>query len=307
MNYLTTFITLLALLTFQGASAKEACFLFINGEKEGQEFAIDQLIRPIISTHIHPIKPVPAEGITSRQEELECLFEVSLVYSEKTLNMSLDTKRTESKISGFASSGNSFPDNIRETILTILFHNFSASSKKLICSQNADLFLEECPQFLKTLLIHQYNPDKDFSESSSQAVTVLAEELQTLIQEHQGLEFIGMAGSFHEDQILDQGPLLLKKYEANLAMVFHLEGDIIPSKSSMWKALASINVTLNAFKEKEGSFIKLGSFDIKPERIPVRTFQKKKSFREKHYGRAARKLIKKWSENELNQYLEELR
>ena len=72
MNYFTTFITLLALLAFQGASAKEACFLFINGEKEGQEFAIDQLVRPIISTHIHPIKPVPVEGITSTQTELKC-------------------------------------------------------------------------------------------------------------------------------------------------------------------------------------------------------------------------------------------
>jgi len=221
--------------------------------------------------------------------------------------MSLDTKRTESKISGFASSGNSFPDNIRETILTILFKNFSESSKKLICSQNADLFLEECPQFLKTVLIHQYNPDKDFSESSSQAVTVLAEELQTLIQEHQGLEFIGMAGSYQDHQILDQGPLLLKQYEANLALVFSLEGEIKPSKSSMWKALASINVTLYAFKEKEGSFIKLGSLDISPERIPARSFEKTKSFREKHYGRAARKLIKKWSKNELNKFLEELR
>ena len=90
-------------------------------------------------------------------------------------------------------------------------------------------------------------------------------------------------------------------------MVFSLEGDILPSKSSMWKALASINVTLNAFKEKEGRFIKLSSLDITPERIPVRTFKKTKSFREKHYGRAARKLIKKWSEGEINQYLEELR
>ena len=307
MNYLTTFITLLALLTFQGASAKEACFLFINDEKEGQEFAIDQLVRPIISSQIHPIKKVPPEGVTSRQLESECIFEVSLVYSEKTLNLSLDTKRTATKISGFASSDKSFPDNIRETILTILFKNFSASAKKSICSENSDLLVEECPQFPRTLLIHQFNPDKDFSGSSSQAVSVLAEELQKLIHEHQGLEFIGMAGSFQEDQILDQGPLLLKQYEANLAMVFSLEGDILPSKSSMWKALATINVTLNAFKEKEGSLIKLGSLDIKPERIPVRTFQKTKSFREKHYGRAARKLIKKWSETELNQYLEELR
>ena len=76
MKRLTSFIMLLALLAFQGASAKEACFLFINGEKEGQEFAIDQLIRPIISTHIHPIKKVPPEGVTSGQLESECIFEV---------------------------------------------------------------------------------------------------------------------------------------------------------------------------------------------------------------------------------------
>ena len=47
--------------------------------------------------------------------------------------------------------------------------------------------------------------------------------------------------------------------------------------------------------------------DIKPERITARTYEKTKSYREKHYGRAARKLVKKWSEKEINQYLEELR
>ena len=64
---------------------------------------------------------------------------------------------------------------------------------------------------------------------------------------------------------------------------------------------------MDAFKEKEGSFIKLGSLDISPERNPARSYEKTKCLREKHYGRAARKLIKKWSENEINEFLEDIR
>ncbi len=90
-------------------------------------------------------------------------------------------------------------------------------------------------------------------------------------------------------------------------MQFTLEGEIQPSKSRMWKALERINLSQNASKEKEGAIVQLSSLDIKPERIPIRKPGKSKAYREKHFGRAARKLVKKWSEKEINQYLEELR
>ena len=121
------------------------------------------------------------------------------------------------------------------------------------------------------------------------------------------MEFMAMAGSFRQDQFKQNGKELLNQYDANLILVFNLDGEIQPSKSSMWKALATINLSLNAFKEKYGKLIQLSSLDIKPERIPARTYENTKSYRKKHYGRAARKLVKKWSEKEINQYLEELR
>ena len=223
------------------------------------------------------------------------------------MKVSLDSKRTKTQISGYAASKRTFPDNIRETFLTILSPHFSVSSKKRICSEHADLQLRFCPQVPKALLVHRYNPDQDFASSSKQAVTVLAEELQNLIQAKRGMEFIAMVGSLRQNQLRQQGPSLLEQYEANLALVFSIEGEIHPSKSRMWKALATINLSLNAFKEKDGKLIQLSSLDIKPERIPARTHEKNKNYREKHYGRAARKLVKKWSEREINQYLEELR
>ena len=116
-----------------------------------------------------------------------------------------------------------------------------------------------------------------------------------------------MVGSLRQDQLRQQGPSLLAQYEANLMLVVSIEGDIQPSKRSMWKALATINLSLNAFTEKEGEIVQLSSLDIKPERIPIRKLGKSKAYREKHFGRAARKLVKKWSEKEINQYLEELR
>ena len=191
--------------------------------------------------------------------------------------------------------------------MTVLVPYVSETSKVKICKENEDLQLKLCPKFPKTLLVHQFNLDEEFASSSKQAVTVLAEELQNLIQSKKGMEFMAMAGSFRQDQIKQNGEGLLNQYEADLIVAFTLEGEIQPSKSSMWKALATINLSLNAFKEKDGKLIQLSSLDIKPERIPARTYEKTKIYREKHYGRAARKLVKKWSEKEINQYLEELR
>ena len=63
MKYITPFILFWILFGFKSTHAEEECFLFINGEKEGQEFAILQLERPVLSSHIHPIKSLPPEGI----------------------------------------------------------------------------------------------------------------------------------------------------------------------------------------------------------------------------------------------------
>ena len=63
MNNLTIFITLLALLIFQGASAKEACFLFINGG--GLTLCHHAVIgsewRPRIN-RLKQLRPVPRVG-----------------------------------------------------------------------------------------------------------------------------------------------------------------------------------------------------------------------------------------------------
>ena len=300
-------VFVLILLHQNTAWANQACFLFINGEQEGQEFVIDQLIRPVLSSHIQSIKSVPPEGITSKQLESECKFELSLVYTEETLKIRLDSKRTKTPINGYASSTKKFPDNIRESFLTVLVPYVSETSKVKICKENEDLQLKLCPKVPKTLLVHQFNLDEEFASSSKQAVTVLAEELQNLIQSKKGMEFMAMAGSFRQDQIKQNGEGLLNQYEADLIVAFTLEGEIQPSKSSMWKALATINLSLNAFTEKEGEIVQLSSLDIKPERIPIRKLGKSKAYREKNFGRAARKLVKKWSEKEINQYLEELR
>ena len=186
----------LILLHQNTAWANQACFLFINGEQEGQEFVIDQLIRPVLSSHIQSIKSVPPEGITSKQLESECKFELSLVYTEETLKISLDSKQTKTPINGYASSTKKFPDNVREAFLTVVVPYVSETSKVKICKENEDLQLKLCPKVPKTLLVHQFNLDEEFASSSKQAVTVLAEELQNLIQSKKGMEFMAMAGSF---------------------------------------------------------------------------------------------------------------
>ena len=118
-------VFVLILLHQNTAWANQACFLFINGEQEGQEFVIDQLIRPVLSSHIQSIKSVPPEGITSKQLESECKFELSLVYTEETLKISLDSKRTKTSIVGYASSRLNWCTN---RVFGTLGHNLSCKS-----------------------------------------------------------------------------------------------------------------------------------------------------------------------------------
>ena len=129
MKYITPFILFWILFGFKSTHAEEECFLFINGEKKGQEFTIVQLVRPVLPSHIQSNKSVPPEGITSKQLESECKFELSLVYTEETLKISLDSKRTKTPINGYASSTKEFPDNIREAFLTVLVPYVSETSK----------------------------------------------------------------------------------------------------------------------------------------------------------------------------------
>lgn len=125
-------------------NSRKPCFLFINGEKEGQELIIKQIVRPLISKYFNPIKSYPSNGLTSSQLDSACYFVLSMVHATDSLTIILDSRRTIIPISGYATSRRIFPDNIREVIFGFLFKHISEYSRSIICSENDFSSFDEC-------------------------------------------------------------------------------------------------------------------------------------------------------------------
>lgn len=169
------------------------------------------------------------------------------------------------------------------------------------------MLLEECPRNPRTIILYRPNSDRAFADASKQARVFIRKGLKSLMDEMETVEFAGMAGIFEGEVNSGEMRTLLENHRATAAILYSLEGGIKKSKSMMWKALADIIMSADAYRLKGDRVVHTSSLTTDPERIPVRKWGSDRAYREKHLGRAAKKLAKRWSEDDLVQFIETMR
>ena len=237
----------------------------------------------------------------------DCYYEVGLVIKAGQLTLSLKSHMARKALNGLAESSKSFPQNIQQALLLVLHRELPQAKQNKICKTYHDLLPKSCPQNPRTVLFYQKNPKTEFSNSSKQAMTIITNHMEELLAKKIGIDFTGMAGKLESEAGVGTMLSLMDQYNSKAAMVLSLDGEIQQSVSSMWNALAEIRVSVKAFRIKDETLMQTGKLDLNPERIPVRKWDTSRSYREKHFGRAARKIIKKWSEEKLIEFMEYLR
>ena len=65
-----------------------------------------------------------------------------------------------------------------------------------------------------------------------------------------------------------------------------------------------MTVSMDSYSFKDGGLIKIGSYSLEPQRIPIRKWGNSNSFKKKNLQRITKKLTQKWSESEIINFIQ---
>ena len=284
--------------------SKEDCYLFVGGDIGEDKSVIDQIVRPLLSSFISPLKEVPVSGLSQSEYNSSCYYEVSVTSTEGTLTLSINGTRTPVSFNGLSKSSRSFPENIRHSTLRILHSELDKPKKNEICSKYKEILVDECPQNQNLMVVFNKYSDRNIENLMKEPRSNLVSGVVSLVDTMESIDFIGISEIDIGNNFQNNLTRMMDKKGSNFCLVLTTEWDFQKQETSMWKGLVSMTVSMDSYSFKDGGLIKIGSYSIEPQRIPIRKWGKSNSFKKKNLQRITKKLTQKWSESEIIDFIQ---
>ena len=284
--------------------SKDDCYLFVGGDIGEDKSVIDQIVTPLISSYISQLKEVPVEGLSQSELNSSCYYEVSVTSTDGTLTLSINGTRTPVSFNGLSKSSRSFPENIRHSILRILHSELNENKKKKICSKYKEILVDECPQNQNLMIAFNKYSDRNIESLMKEPRANLVSGFTSMLESIDTVNFIGIDEIYTDNDFQNNLKKMIDKKGANSCLVLTTEWDFLKQESSMWKGFVSMTVSMDSYSFKDGGLIKIGSYSIEPQRIPIRKWGKSNSFKKKNLQRITKKLTQKWSESEIIDFIQ---
>ena len=286
------------------AQSKDGCYLFVGADIGEDKSVIAQIARPLISSYISPLKETPFAGLSQSEIESSCSYEVTVTSTDETITLSIDGTRTPVKFNGLSNSSRSFPENIRHSILRILHSELNENKKNEICSKYKEILVDECPQNQNLMVVFNKYSDRNTENLMKEPRSNLVSGVVSLVESMESVDFIGIDEIDIENDFKDKLKRTMDKKGSNSCLVFTTEWDFQKQETSMWKGFVSMTLLMDSYSFKDGGLIKIGSYSVEPQRIPIRKWGKSNSFKKKHLQRITKKITQKWSDSEMKDFIQ---
>ena len=297
-------ISLLLLNSSLFGQSKDDCYLFVGSDIREDKSVISQIARQLISSYISPIKETPFAGLSQSEIESSCSYEVTVTSTDETITLSIDGTRTPVKFNGLSKSSRSFPENIRHSILRILHSELNENSKKEICKKYTEILVDECPQNRNLLIAFNKYTDRKIESLMKEPRANLEAGFTSMLESIDNVNFIGISEIDTNNDSQNNLKKMMDKKGANFCLVLTTEWDFEKKETSMWKGLVSMTVSMESYSFKDGGLIKVGSYSLDSQRIPIRKWGKSNSFKKKHLQRITNKIVQKWSNSEIIDFIQ---
>ena len=284
--------------------SKDDCYLFVVGDIGEDKSVIDQIVRPLLSSFISPLKEVPISGLSQSEYNSSCYYDVSVTSTDGTLTLSINGTRTPIPFNGLSKSSRSFPENIRHSTLRIFHSELDKSKKNEICSKYSEILVDECPQNQKLMIVFNKYSDRKIEKLMKEPRSNLVSGVDSLVETMESVDFIGISEIDFENNFQKNLTKIMDKKGSNSCLVFTTEWGFQKQESSMWKGFVSMTVSIESYSFKDGGLLKVGSYSIAPQRIPIRKWGDSSSFKKKHLQRITKKITQKWSEPEIIDFIQ---
>ncbi len=290
--------------TLVQSQSKEECYLFVSGDSGVEKSVVDQVVRPLIASFVSPLKEVPVEGLSQSEINSSCYFDVSLNMVEEALNLSISGHMTRTPFNGLSKSSRTFPENVLHSTLKVLHNELNKSKKEEICSKYSEILVDECPQNQNLMVVFNKFSDRNIDNLMKEPRSNLVTGLVSLIKTMESVDFIGISEIETENDFQNNLTRMMDKKGSNSCLVFTTEWDFQKQETSMWKGFISMTVSIESYSFNDGALIKVGSYSIAPQRIPIRKWGDSNSFKKKHLQRITKKITQKWSDSEMKDFIQ---
>jgi len=303
-HILIILISILLLSSPLFGQSKDECYLFVYADIGEDKSVIAQIVKPFIASYISPLKEIPLTGLRQSEVDSSCNFEVTVTSTDGTITLSIDGTRTPIPFNGLSKSSRSFPENIRHSILRILHSELNENKKKKICSKYKEILVDECPQNQNLMIAFNKYSDRNIESLMKEPRANLVSGFTSMLESIDTVNFIGIDEIYTDNDFQNNLKKMIDKKGANSCLVLTTEWDFLKQESSMWKGFVSMTVSMDSYSFKDGGLIKIGSYSIEPQRIPIRKWGKSNSFKKKNLQRITKKLTQKWSESEIINFIQ---
>ena len=304
MRHILIIFSILILSSPLFGQSKGECYLFVYADIGEDKSVIAQIVKPFIASYISPLKEIPLTGLRQSEVDSSCNFEVTVTSTDGTITLSIDGTRTPIPFNGLSKSGRSFPENIRHSILRILHSELNENKKNEICSKYKEILVDECPQNQNLMVVFNKYSDRNTENLMKEPRSNLVSGVVSLVDSMESVDFIGIDEIDIENDFKDKLKRTMDKKGSNSCLVFTTEWDFQKQETSMWKGFVSMTLLMDSYSFKDGGLIKVGSYSVEPQRIPIRKWGKSNSFKKKHLQRITKKITQKWSETDIIDFIQ---
>ena len=286
------------------SQSKEECYLFVSGDIGEEKSVVDQIVRPLIGSFVSPLKEDPVDGLSQSELNSSCYYDVSINKVGETLNLSISGQRTKTPFNGLSKSSRTFPENVRHSTLRVLHKELNKSIKDEICSKYSEILVDECPQNQNLMVVFNKYSDSNLGNLMKEPRSNLVSGVVSLVETMESVDFIGISEIDFENNFQNNLKRMMDKKGSNSSLVFTTEWDFQKQETSMWKGFVSMTVSIESYSFKDGGLIKVGSYSIAPQRIPIRKWGDSSSFKKKNLQRITKKVSQKWSDSEMKNFIQ---
>jgi len=293
-----------ASLPFVQSQSKEECYLFVSGDIGEEKSVVDQIVRPLIGSFVSTLKEDPVDCLSQSELNSSCYYDVSINKVGGTLNLSISGQRTNTPFNGLSKSSRTFPENVRHSTLRVLHKELNKSIKDEICSKYSEILVDECPQNQNLMVVFNKYSDSNLGNLMKEPRSNLVSGVVSLVETMESVDFIGISEIDFENNFQNNLKRMMDKKGSNSSLVFTTEWDFQNQETSMWKGFVSMTVSIESYSFKDGGLIKVGSYSIAPQRIPIRKWGDSSSFKKKNLQRITKKVSQKWSDSEMKNFIQ---
>ena len=158
------------------------------------------------------------------------------------------------------------------------------------------------------MVFFKKHSDNDLEDLMQNSRSKIYSGINSLVESIKSVNLKGFSEISTEDNFHRNLETMMTEKGSNSSLVFSTESIFQEdSESSMWEGTVLMNISIDSYLFKQDGLTKTGSYSIERQRIPIGKWGSSNSFKKKHLQRITDKVIKKWSDENITNFIQSIK